>query len=128
VAPIAGCESAISGIQLTAPPDGDLALQALHDSGGWAVSVPDEETYRAQADLAAREGIFAEPAAAITLAAVRADLAAGRLTGAETVACWLTGVGFKDAGAVQRMAEGRAVERIQVEAIPDLVADVREAR
>jgi threonine synthase len=122
VAPIAGCSSTISGIQLTAPPDGDLALRALRESGGWAVSVPDEETYRAQADLAALEGIFVEPAAATTLAAVRADLASGRLRGDEIVACWLTGVGFKDAAAVQRMAAGRAVERIQVEEILSLVA------
>jgi threonine synthase len=122
VAPIDGCASTISGIQLTAPPDGDLALRALRESGGWAVSVPDEATYRAQADLAALEGIFVEPAAATTVAAVRADLASGRLRGDETVACWLTGVGFKDAAAVQRMAEGRTVERIQVEEILSLVA------
>jgi threonine synthase len=122
VAPIAGCASAISGIQLTAPPDGDLALRALRESGGWAASVPDEATYRAQAELAATEGIFVEPAAATTLAAVRADLASGRLRGDETVACWLTGVGFKDAAAVQRMAEGRAVERIRADEILALAA------
>lgn len=122
VAPIAGCESAISGIQLTAPPDGDLALRALRESGGWAVTVPDEATYSAQAELAAAEGIFAEPAAATTLAAVRADLASGRLRGDETVACWLTGVGFKDMVAAQRMAEGHAVEQIQVEQILALAA------
>jgi threonine synthase len=117
VRPIAGCASTISGIQLTAPPDGDLALRALRESDGWAVSVPDEATYRAQAELAAIEGIFAEPAAATTLAAVRADLASGRLRGDERVACWLTGAGFKDAAAVQRMAEGRTVERIDAEQI-----------
>lgn len=117
VAPIAGCTSTISGIQLTAPPDGDLALAALRESGGWAVSVADADTYAAQAELASQEGIFVEPAAATTLAAVRADLAADRLRGDETVACWLTGVGFKDADAVERMAGGRAVERISAEDI-----------
>jgi threonine synthase len=117
VAPLASCESAISGIQLTAPPDGDLALRALHESGGWAVAVPDEATYQAQADLAAYEGIFVEPAAATTLAAIREDLARGSLGGDETVTCWLTGVGFKDAAAVQRMAEGRAVELIDADEI-----------
>lgn len=120
VAPIASCESAISGIQLTAPPDGDLALAALRESGGWAVAVPDAATYAAQAELAAGEGIFAEPAAATTLAAVRADLAAGRLRGDETVVCLLTGVGFKDAAAVERMAGERSVERITAEQILSL--------
>src|SRR5258706_2111351 len=102
VAPIDGCSSTISGLQLTAPPDGDLVLRALRESVGWAVSVPDAATYAAQADLAGREGIFAEPAAAITMAGLRADLAPGRLRGDERVVCLLTGIGFKDANAVQR--------------------------
>ena len=117
VEPIAGCTSTISGLQLTAPPDGDLVLRALRESFGWATSVEDDATYVAQADLAAREGVFVEPAAAITLAALRADLASGRLRGDERVVCLLTGVGFKDASALQRMAEGRAVQPIRVEDI-----------
>lgn len=112
VQPIPGCSSAISGIQLTAPPDGDLVLQALRESSGWALSVSDEATYHAQAALAHQEGLFVEPAAAITLAAVRADRASGRLKGTERVACWLTGSGFKDANAVQRMIEGRTIAAI----------------
>lgn len=121
VRPIDGCGSAISGLQLTAPPDGDLVLAALRSSGGWAVSIPDGATYAAQADLAAHEGLFVEPAAAITLAAVRADRAAGRLRGDERVACWLTGSGFKDASAVERMAAARAVTLIRAEEIENVV-------
>jgi threonine synthase len=117
VQPISSCASAISGLQLTAPPDGNLVVRALHDSDGWAVSVPDEATYQAQADLASQEGVFVEPAAAITLAAVRADRASGRLQGHERVACWLTGIGFKDANAIQRMVEQRTVELIRAEDI-----------
>jgi threonine synthase len=101
-----------------------LALRALHESNGWAISVPDEATYQAQADLASQEGIFVEPAAAITLAAVRADRAKGRLQGHERVACWLTGIGFKDANAVQRMIEQRTVQLIRAEDI--LLIDQRQ--
>jgi threonine synthase len=117
VRPIDGCASAISGLQLTAPPDGDLVLRALAESGGWAISILDEETYAAQADLAGREGLFVEPAAAIGLAAVRADLAAGRLRGDERVVCLLTGIGFKDASAAQRIADAREVRPITADAI-----------
>ncbi len=117
VRPIDGCASTISGLQLTAPPDGDLVLRALRESGGWARSVPDDATYAAQAELAAREGLFAEPAAAITLAGLRADVAAGRLRGHERVVCLLTGSGFKDASALQRMAERRAVQPITADDI-----------
>jgi threonine synthase len=97
-----------------------MVLRALRESGGWALSVPDDQTYRAQADLAEREGIFVEPAAAVTLAGVRADSAAKRLSGSARVVCLLTGVGFKDAGALQRMAEQRAVQTIRAEEILDI--------
>jgi threonine synthase len=117
VDPIQGCASTISGLQVTAPPDGDLVLRALRESGGWAVSVPDAATYQAQADLAGHEGVFVEPAAAITLAAARADLAGGRLRGDERAVCLLTGVGFKDANALQAMVESRAVRPITADEI-----------
>jgi threonine synthase len=117
VQPIDNCTSTISGLQLTAPPDGDLVLRALHESGGWAISVSDEATYQAQAELAGREGIFVEPAAAITLAALRADLSSGRLRGDEQVVCLLTGIGFKDANGLERMVETRVVQPIKVDDI-----------
>jgi threonine synthase len=123
--PIPTCESSISGLQLTAPPDGELVLRALHESQGWAVSVPDEEVYRAQADLARREGLFVEPAAAITLAAVRADVQQGRLRGHECVVCLLTGIGFKDTSAVQRMTADRTITPIRADEIPELVRGSR---
>ncbi|MCB0116834.1 MAG: pyridoxal-phosphate dependent enzyme [Caldilineaceae bacterium] len=124
VSPIAGCTSAISGIQLTAPPDGDLVLRALRESGGWCVSVPDAETYRAQAELAANEGLFVEPASAITLAALRADRAAGRLRSDERVACWLTGTGFKDATALQNMVAEKVVGMVRAEEIISGIGDL----
>ena len=123
VTPIPDCTSTISGIQLTAPPDGDLALHALHASRGWACSVSDDATWQAQADLAHSEGIFVEPAAAVTLAAIRADRAAGQLQGSERVVAILTGIGFKDAVAVQRMAENRPVTRLHAEAILTMVEE-----
>ncbi|MEX1019030.1 MAG: threonine synthase [Litorilinea sp.] len=121
VGTISDCTSEISGLQLTAPPDGDLVLRGVQASNGWVVSVPDAETYRAQAELASREGLFVEPAAAITLAAVRADLAAGRLTGDERVACWLTGIGFKDTAAVQRMTAEQELRQITAAQILEFV-------
>ncbi len=114
------CTSAVSGIILTAPPDGDLVLKDLRESQGWAVSIADEHTYQAQAELARREGLFVEPAAAITWAAVKADLAASRLKGHENVVCVLTGIGFKDSKAIQRMTDGRSVPLVEVADIMQL--------
>lgn len=102
---------------MTAPPDGDLVLNDLRESAGWAVTIADETTYQAQAELANREGLFVEPAAAINWAAVKADLAAGRLTGAEKVVCVLTGIGFKDSKAIQLMTENASVPLVDVDEI-----------
>ena len=105
----------ISGIQLTAPPDGDLALAAVRGSNGWGTSVNDAETYAAQRMLAREEGLFCEPASATSLAAVLRDVAAGRLGRDDTVVCILTGIGFKDANAVQAMSEGVEIPVIALE-------------
>ena len=122
IVPLDDCASAVSGIILTAPPDGDLALEALRESGGWAVSIADQVSYQAQAELAAAEGLFVEPAAAITWAAVKADLADRRLSGDETVACVLTGIGFKDSKALELMTEDKPLPLVDVDAIMRLEA------
>jgi threonine synthase len=117
VRPIDKCTSAISGLQLAAPPDGALVLAALTASNGWAVSIADEDCRAAQAELARQEGVFVEPAAAITLAAVTADLASGRLRGDERVVCCLTGSGFKDSAGLSAAMEKLNIPRISVDDI-----------
>ena len=113
--PILVNSTKISGIQLTAPPDGDLALAAVRSSNGWGTSVSDAETYAAQRMLAREEGLFCEPASATSLAAVLRDAAAGKLGRDDTIVCILTGIGFKDANAVQAMSEGVEIPVIALE-------------
>lgn len=117
VEPLDDCTSAVSGIILTSPPDGDLVLSDLRESDGWALSIADEVTYRAQAELAGREGLFVEPAAAVVWAAVKADRRSGRLKGDENVVGILTGIGFKDSAAVQRMSDDKPLPMIEASEI-----------
>lgn len=111
------CSGAVSGISLTSPPDGDLVLADLRESDGWALSIADEDTYRSQAELASREGLFVEPAAAVVWAAARADRLSGRLKGDETVVALLTGIGFKDSAAIQRMSADKPLPLIDADDI-----------
>lgn len=90
------CESAISGLQLPAPPDGQLAANAVRASGGWGCAVTDQAAWDAQDLLAVGEGVFVEPAAATAAAAIIDDIAAGRLTASDRPLCILTGTGLKD--------------------------------
>lgn len=111
------CTSAVSGIILTSPPDGDLVLQDLRESDGWALSIADDATYQAQAELASREGLFVEPAAAVVWAAAKADRQNGRLQGDETVVGILTGIGFKDSAAVKTMTDEKPLPVIEASEI-----------
>ena len=111
------CSGTVSGISLTSPPDGDLVLQDLRESGGWALSIADEDTYRSQSELASREGLFVEPAAAVVWAAARADRLSGRLQGDETVVAVLTGIGFKDSAAIQKMTDAIPLPLIEADDI-----------
>ena len=85
--------------------DAHVALPAVRESGGTAVAVTDEEILAAEASLARLEGLFVEPAAATTVAALKKLRAEGRIRRDERVACLLTGNGLKDPGSARRLVE-----------------------
>lgn len=72
------------------PPGGDLAIRLLRTVGGTMAAVTEREILRAQTQLAAREGLFCDPASAVALAAAR-KLGPGR--GFDVLV--LTGSGLK---------------------------------
>lgn len=78
------------------PLDGETALAAVYDSGGWAEDADDDEILAAQAELGRREGIFAESASAAAYAAAVKMRAAGRIGDNESVALVITGNGVKE--------------------------------
>lgn len=88
--------SAISGLQVPNPPDGLRVLDALHSGGGWGESVRDADVWTWQERLAAEEGLWCEPASAVSIAGLSQALADGRIDRDSTVVCLLTGAGFKD--------------------------------
>ena len=62
------CTSAISGLQLTNPPDGDAALAAVRASGRLDGRGRGARPLRGAAELATTHGVFVEPAAAAAYA------------------------------------------------------------
>ncbi len=69
-------------------------LQAIRDSGGAAVAVPEDELLPAVGQLA-RTGLFVEPTSAQVVPALRQLRAAGEISAADTVVAVLTGSGLK---------------------------------
>jgi threonine synthase len=106
--PVEQVTTGISGVQLAAPPDGAALLAAIARTQGAACAVEDAAVYAAQARLAMEEGLLVEPAGALSVAGLIADVAAGRIAPDERIVCVLTGSGFKDRAAFERLAERHA--------------------
>ena len=90
-----------SSICIEYPPTGLAALRAIKESKGVAIGVTDEEMLEAQSLLAAREGIFAEPASASVVAALRRLVDQGVVARDDTLVCVITGTGLKETAVLK---------------------------
>lgn len=89
-------ETVASAIRIGQPQSWDLAWEASRHSEGWFDEFDDAEILATQALLAAGEGIFCEPASAVSVAGALRDIKTGKIPAGSTVACTLTGHGLKD--------------------------------
>lgn len=85
-----------TAIRIGYPQSWDNAWAASKESGGWFDECDDEDILKAQRLLAEKEGVFCEPASAISLAGVMRDIGSGKIPEGSVVACTLTGHGLKD--------------------------------
>ena len=89
-------ETVATAIRIGHPVSWKLAWAAKAESGGWFAERTDAEILAAQKLLAETEGIFCEPASAVSVAGVLQDLALGVIGEGSTIVCTLTGHGLKD--------------------------------
>ena len=89
-------ETVATAIRIGHPQSWDYAWAASKESGGWFDEFTDDEILAAQKLLADTEGIFCEPASAISLAGAMKDIREGRIEEGSTIVCTLTGHGLKD--------------------------------
>lgn len=102
-----------SDITVMTPAMGEEAARAITSSGGDALVVSEREVLEAVKDLASEEGIFAEPAAASTVAGLRKALESGIIGRSESVVCMITGMGLKDPMMARKLAsQNRAARSI----------------
>jgi threonine synthase len=108
-------ETVASAIRIGNPVRWEDAMAAATDSRGWIKVVSDEEILDAYRLLAAREGMFCEPASAASVA----GLLKYGADGAQQIVCVLTGRGLKDpetaiahndGAVIQCAAEREAIE------------------
>ena len=114
-------DTVATAIRIGHPQSWDYAWNANRESAGWFDECTDEEILAAQKLLTSKDGIFCEPASAISLAGALRDIASGRIPEGSTVVCTLTGHGLKDPDTAIRQCDG---EMLTVDASLDAVRDV----
>ncbi|GEN87892.1 threonine synthase [Oceanobacillus sojae] len=89
-------ETVATAIRIGNPASWDLAVQAREESGGMIGSVTDDEIISAFKLLPRKEGVFAEPGSAASIAGVIQQVKAGKIAEGSKVVAVLTGNGLKD--------------------------------
>lgn len=89
-------ETVATAIRIGRPQSWDSAINAQRESGGWFDAFTDEEILETQQLLANVEGLFCEPASAVSVAGAIRDLKNGKIPEGSSVVCTLTGNGLKD--------------------------------
>jgi threonine synthase len=105
VTAVAGASSVADSLVVERPRNAILALQRIRESGGGGVAVDDQSILESIPFLARHTGVFAEPAAAASLAGLRAALDDGLVSRDERIVLLVTGSGLKDVPAASRAIE-----------------------
>jgi threonine synthase len=102
IVPVLARETVAESIQVGNPASlGWRALAAVRESCGSAVAVSDRETLEAQYLIGSKAGIFAEPAAATSVAAAIKLRKSGVIDREDVVVCNLTGHGLKQPESIR---------------------------
>lgn len=82
------------------PADGFYAIKVMHQTGGWAEDVTDQQVIEGIRLLAETEGIFAETAGGVTVACAKKMIEQGKINPKESIVLCITGNGLKTQEAV----------------------------
>jgi threonine synthase len=98
---IAKATTKISGLQVPNILDGDEVIRECRNLGGNGYVVSDETVFEFQKKLAQTEGIFSEPAGAVSLAGLAKAVSFDEVKEDDNLVCLITGSGFKDMLSVE---------------------------
>jgi len=87
-------QTVADSISVSAPSNAYMAVNAVKQSGGFSVTVSDDEIMIAQRELAMATGIFAEPSSSAVMAALKKSKE--MLNSKEQIVLLITGSGLKD--------------------------------
>ncbi len=109
------CWTRISGLQVASVVDGPEAVDACRKTEGNGFLVIDDTVWECQRTLADTEGVFCEPAGAVSVVGAITAFQMGHVQADDVVVCPITGSGFKDPASVSRMNEDRDCPSLSLE-------------
>ena len=109
-APVENPETVATAIRIGNPQSWDNAWAASRESGGWFDEFDDPEILATQKLLAEKEGIFCEPASAVSVAGALRDIRGNRIEEGSCVTCTLTGHGLKDPDTAIQQASAPVIK------------------
>jgi len=115
------------GINVGKPRDAVMAVRAIRESGGNGIKVTDEEIVQAISRLARETGVFVEPAAAASYAALVRGIESDAIYIGERVLLMLTGNGLKDVDTA-RQAAGEPIRVVPDIDLSELESRIYDAR
>jgi len=82
-------------VLVSQPLQGELAIKAIKESDGLALTVSDQEIFSAELQIAKLEGMFSEPASSATVAALKKLVQTGKIDKNSSFVCLISGSGLK---------------------------------
>jgi threonine synthase len=116
-----GTSTIADSLSVCRPASGRMALDYLKQTRGRAVEVSDAEISLAQAELSREAGLFVEPSSAAAWAGFMKDR--HQVDPGSRVVVLLTGTGFKDTAAAEKLVSLPAACDASLEAATRLLAD-----
>lgn len=122
--PVERPETLATAIRIGNPQSWELAVKAQTESKGRFACLPDTAILTAQKTLASTEGVFVEPASAISIAGIMHTARAGEIPAGSVVVCTLTGHGLKDPDiAISQCQDALRKTPADYAAIKSLISD-----
>jgi threonine synthase len=121
--PVENPETVATAIRIGNPQSWDKAWNANKESNGWFDEFSDEEILITQKLLAEKEGIFCEPASAISVAGAIRDIKSGKIQEDKQVVCTLTGHGLKDPDTAIMQSKSPFAVDATLEAVKKAILD-----
>ena len=103
IRPVSG-DTVADSISVSLPRDGEAAVSAIRDSGGFGITVSDDAILAAIGPVARGAGVFAEPAAAASWAGLKEAVRLGLVDPGWQVVALITGNGLKDVASAMKVA------------------------